>query len=1060
MLENTYNQEILNLSTSESLDDDLVIHFDGTYDFIYDQNSTYIDGGVYTERTISLWFQVDDKDISDRKQIIYEEDGTTRGLKIYVEDGRLFFDVWNQIGNEWSGSYSSTNEIASNNWHHVSLVLDEQEELANSQAKPFTAYLDGVDIDEGEGEQPDLVDIGIGGLNPNNNQETGGSGENGYSIDDVRVYNRALTAEEIALLFNPNDDPKAVNDITVTVENTEVIILPSILLDNDTDADDDILRLSAVGNVTNGSISQNSEGNLVFMPEFNFSGDASFEYTISDGQGGTDTATVTVNVLPATKPVPIGTNLHRLVDWSPELPFLDGFKSARTWITQDIDVTIDEEGEYVNTWNTKESDLLDLDENGWVKSLPAPEDDPEYSSVGTLMFREVNNYPEGKYVVLYEGEGTIEYKFDARKDEDASTPGRDVIDVTSSNAGIWLRISSTDPNNTGDYLRNIKVIQEKYEYADSQIFNPDFLDVMQYFDTLRFMDWMGTNNSQQSEWSERPRPDSSIFSTNMASVEEMVELANRTDTDPWFTIPHMATDEYVTNFAQYVKDNLNPDLKVYVEYSNEVWNRDFEQGSWVEKQGNEEWSESLAGNYTKRIDWYSKRTTEITQIWDEVFDTDKDQVIGVLGAQAANSWTANRALQFKWTEDPMSHEEYGIDAIAIAPYTGSYLGNPENEEEVESWTTDPDDGLDKLFEELTEGGVLSTGPEGGAFQQAYDWTEAYFNLANQEDLSLITYEVGQHLRGNNGTEENQAITDLFVAANRDARMGELYQEYFSTLSELGVDLSMNYSDVSAYNKWGSWGVLEHINQESSPKFNILKSLTAKNVHHLPPQLGRLKDNLSSLGLIVEGDTLTLKANYTDVNIKDFHNLEFAWGDDSPIDLEEKTPLLGEIGKASGSHIYNSEGIYTAKLTVTDQENLVDENSLSVTVAKKIDLDWRPGSTSQTINLTGNGQIRVNILGTANFDVAEIDPTSVRADDEKDVLLNGGGIGAKANNFILEDTNDDGWQDLALFFGKSDLRSVVETNSELLINDNQIYLLGNSSQLESGYFFGTEQASDI
>ncbi len=1039
-----------------NLSDDLLINFYGQYNFNSDGDPIDIDRGVYGKRTISLWFQVDDKDLDDRQQVIYEEDGTTRGLKIYVENGRLFFDVWNQIGNEWSGTYSSTNAIASDTWHHVALVLDAEEELD----KPFTAYLDSKDIDEGEGEWPDGVDIGVGGLNPNNNRRTGGTGENGYSIDDVRVYNRALTAKEITLLFNPNDNPEAVEDTTVTVENTEVIILPSLLLENDTDADKDSLSITAVGNVTNGSITQNSEGNLVFMPDFNFSGDASFEYTISDGQGGTDTAEVTVTVLPATKEVPIGTNLHRLVDWSPQLPFLDGFKSARQWITQDIDVTIDDDGEYVNTWNTREAELLDLDENGWVKSLPDPEDDPQYSSVGTLMYRDVDNYPSGKYVVLYDGEGTIEYRFDAQKDEDESTPGRDVIDVNPSQAGIWLRISSTDPNDTGDYLRNIRVLPEKYEYADSQIFNPDFLDVMQHFDTLRYMDWMGTNNSQQGEWSERPLPDSSIFSTNMASVEEMVELANRTYTNPWFNMPHMATDEYVTKFAQYIKDNLNPDLKVYVEYSNEVWNRDFEQGTWVEEQGKEEWSESLAGDYTKRIDWYGKRTTEITQIWDEVFDDDKDRVIGVLGAQAANPWTAYRALQFKWTEDPKSYEEYGLDAIAIAPYTGSYLGNPENEEEVESWTEDSDGGLDKLFEELTEGGVLSTGPEDGAFQQAYDWTDTYVDLAKQQDLSLITYEVGQHLRGNNGTEENQAITDLFVAANRDPRMGELYQEYYSTLSELGVDLSMNYSDVSAYNKWGSWGVLENINQESSPKFNVLKSITAKNVHHLPPSLGALKDNLSALGLIVEGDTFQLKANYTDVNVKDFHNLELAWGDDSPVEVEEKTPLLGEIGRVSKEHVYDTEGIYTAKLTVTDDENLVDEKSVSVKVAKKIDLDWRPGATSPTINLTGNGQIRVNILGRADFDVAEIDPTSVRAEDERDVLLDGGGVSAKANNFRLEDTNDDGWKDLVLFFGKSNLRSAVETNSESLIDDDRIYLLGTSSQLESGYFFGSEGANDI
>ena len=132
-------------------------------------------------------------------------------------------------------------------------------------------------------------------------------------------------------------------------------------------------------------------------------------------------------------------------------------------------------------------------------------------------------------------------------------------------------------------------------------------------------------------------------------------------------------------------------------------------------------------------------------------------------------------------------------------------------------------------------------------QQSYYWTENYTNLAELHDLDLITYESGQHLRGNNGVEDNQSITKLFTTANKDPRMGEVYQEYFSTLNELGVDLSVNYTDVSSYNKWGSWGALEHINQPSSPKYNVLKSLTANNNNNLPPQLGRINTNLSNWG---------------------------------------------------------------------------------------------------------------------------------------------------------------------------------------------------------------------
>ena len=398
-----------------------------------------------------------------------------------------------------------------------------------------------------------------------------------------------------------------------------------------------------------------------------------------------------------------------------------------------------------------------------------------------------------------------------------------------------------------------------------------------------------------------------------------------------------------------------------------------------------------------------------------------------------------------------------MDAIAIAPYFGSYLGNPTYEAQLESWIDDddPDVALDKLFEEITQGGVLDNGYAGGALQQAYDWTTAYIDLADRQDLDLITYESGQHLNGNSGVQDNQAVGDLFIAANRDPRMGEVYQEYFTTLHELGLDLSMNYTDVSRYNKWGSWGVLENIAQEDSPKYNVIKTATTKNIQDLPPVLGALTDNLSNLGIIVEGDSLSLSANYTDVGITDFHTVEFDWGDGSPIDREEQTPLLGDIGNISGSHVYDSEGVYTATLSVTDDDNLASTKSVAVTVAEKIDIDWNPGSKKQEIKLTGNGNIPVAILGTTDLDVSTIDPTSVRADDSKDTLLDGRDISPIANQFNYEDTNNDGFQDLVMFFGKSDLRDVVTPNLDPLLGDNEIYLLGTSSQLDSGYFFGSE-----
>ena len=1000
---------------------------------------------LYSNRTVSLWFKVDDL-TSDRPQLIYEENGLTQGLDIYFEDGRLLFKTWNQEGNERSGNYISTDAIASNTWHHAALVLDA------SSTQPLRAYLDGAILDPITGQPASQANAGVGGLNSAAEIK---SEAQGYSVKDIRIYERSLNSEEIALLYQPNQDPVATEDISLTVENEEIVLFADFLLENDFDPDGDRLSIDGVGNAFNGTVSLNHEHNIVFTPESNFNGETSFEYIVDDGRGGTDTGKVNLTVLAATSPIPVGTNLHRLADWSPQLPFLNGFKSARQWLTQDINVTTNEDGQYINTWNTGEFADLDLDENGWIKSLPEPEDDPEYTSVGTILYRDVGQYPGGEYVVLYEGEGTLKYSFDAQKDEAASTPGRDVINVDPTNAGVWLRITETDPNDTGDYLRDIKIMPAEYEYADNQIFNPTFLAKIQPFNTLRFMDWMATNNSTQGEWDNRPTPESAVFSGEIASVESMVELANRTDSDPWFTMPHQATDEYVTNFAQYVRENLDPQLQIYIEYSNEVWNLDFDQGWWVEEQGIDDFADYNAGDFAKRIDWYGKRTIEITQIWDEVFDADKERVVGVMSGQAANLWTARRPLEYQWAEEPLSHAEYGIDALSFAPYFGSYLGKPEYEAEIESWIEDEDGGLDKLFQELTTGGLLADAPQNGSLQQSYSWTENYRTLANQHNLDLITYESGQHLRGNSGVEDNQALTNLFIAANRDPRMGEIYQEYFTTLDELGVDLSVNYTDVSSYNKWGSWGVLENIHQPSSPKYSVLESLVANNNNNLAPQVGTLTSNLSNLGLIVAGDTFNLEANYTDVGLQDYHAIEFDWGDDSLLDSETKNPLLGDLGKAVGSHVYNSEGTYTATLSVTDDDNLATSKSLSVIVANKIEIDWKPRSTSPKTSLAGNGEIRVALFGSENFSVESVNPNSVKADDNKDSLLNGQGASIIKNRTSFQDINSDGFQDLILVFNQSSLRSVVETNNDLLIDDSQIYLFGTNSNSESNFFFGVE-----
>jgi len=90
-----------------------------------------------------------------------------------------------------------------------------------------------------------------------------------------------------------NDAPIAQDDSAVTDEGTPVIILP---LPNDSDPDGDPLEIESVINPDNGVV-EILGTELVYTPDPGFDGVDTFTYTVSDGRGGTSTATVFIAVV-------------------------------------------------------------------------------------------------------------------------------------------------------------------------------------------------------------------------------------------------------------------------------------------------------------------------------------------------------------------------------------------------------------------------------------------------------------------------------------------------------------------------------------------------------------------------------------------------------------------------------------------------------------------------------------------------------------------------------------------------------------------------------------------
>jgi hypothetical protein len=511
----------------------------------------------------------------------------------------------------------------------------------------------------------------------------------------------------------------------------------------------------------------------------------------------------------------VGTNLNGLVYWSTEWVLNDLMKSAGGWYTQ---------GSVNGTWqwDTGEQGQLDLDADGWVRSLPASDSSAKFRVVSALMRSNSlpGAYPDGQYTVLYDGQGMIEYDFAAKKNIGLSKPGRDVLDV-KGDGGILLRITKTDPN---DYIRNIRVLLPQAD--ESQRFHAKFLADMKRYRVVRFLNVFDIPHQPTGEWSKRTKPSYARWNgPNGAPIDLAFELANASGADPWIPLPFAVSDEYARESAKLAKATLSPQRQVYLEYSNEVWN--FAQpfntgGTWIENKAKSEWPNSTRDPYRLRLNWYAKRTIELCRIWKGEFGDQAQRVKCVLSAQAGSTTVGKEVLDCpEWAAQTGKACGAEADAFAVAPYFGLVAGK-NMLSTIRGWTQQPGGGLDQLFE--------SGGPDwaknNSYVKTALGYVDANRALAQAYQLPLITYEGGQHFVFLPEAHNEPDVKDFFIQANRDARMGELYRAFLAGWKERGGQLFVHFMSTSSFDKWGSWGAKEYQNQDevtpaAAPKYKAL-----------------------------------------------------------------------------------------------------------------------------------------------------------------------------------------------------------------------------------------------
>jgi len=545
-------------------------------------------------------------------------------------------------------------------------------------------------------------------------------------------------------------------------------------------------------------------------------------------------------------------NIMGLNYYATEWTLVDGFKRAAGWVTGcagNCTSPACPAGTGWQVFNTNEQGRLDLDSQGWVRSLPAATDNSVcYRTASAVVFQTNNRTRQsGHYTILYEGEGALEYRGGGQVV--SRSPGRDVLNIPDG-AGLVLAITGTNPAN---YLRNIRVLwpggicnNNQFDYAENgavcaargqtytsfeqnyatQIFHPFFLRDLRQYRAIRSMQLLRTNDNINTltSWSQVPTMNHAFWSDQATSPpwELPFRLSNRLHADAWINIPTKADDGFILSAAHLARWALNTPLKVYVEYGNEIWNNAWPYtyaNQWVLQQGRARWGSGFDQNVTRQS-WFGMRSQQICNTWKQVFGDQADRVVCVMGGFSATPWINQQSLSCPlWASDPANPTGANcagnMDALAIAPYFAGYMGNPPFLPTLQAWMQEPDGGFNSLFAEI----------ENVAMPQIADFIQRNATLANSYGLDLVAYEAGAHLIGTGSLANNAAVSGFFGAANRDPRMGDMYARYMNLWKDNGGRLNAIYNSVSPSNNDGSLGTKEYQTQPRSeaPKFDAILS---------------------------------------------------------------------------------------------------------------------------------------------------------------------------------------------------------------------------------------------
>jgi hypothetical protein len=509
----------------------------------------------------------------------------------------------------------------------------------------------------------------------------------------------------------------------------------------------------------------------------------------------------------------MGVSLDGLGDGGRGKPFLDLAKTLRGWtqIGGSNPAPIDEHG-----WPTTDAQTVLFDVRPFGAWKP-PVDDPEAFQPDW----------SGTYKMSFQGQAVLGFNEELRSQVlnqkyDPATNLTTADLVVPKGVGLvamtFSQTKRTADSPAGSGFTKLKVMRPGYGLDTKTDFNPDFIKSLKPFAVLRFMDFLDTNHNpgfygdpghHALEWKDRHVPDDATqveYGNKYGGAwEYVIELAKLTGKDIWINIPVAATDDYIKNLAQLLKQGLPPTTNIYIEHSNEVWNFGFPQYTYNKlaavnevKQGDSKLnSDGSADQEVWAHRRHAERLIQIGNIFRDAFGPSDAARIRPVYASFTIFPEAYYQDVFSWVEKNYGSPKDYFYAIADACYYGPGKASPTA-------------GTDELIR---------------AMRDDSDANEKYRaplqRLAEHYELKHCQYECGP------GWDVGK-LTNVanFIEASRDPGMKDLIvHDIQDNWLAKGGDIYIYFSHVGGYSRFGCWGLSEDIANLNTPKWQAIYQVT-------------------------------------------------------------------------------------------------------------------------------------------------------------------------------------------------------------------------------------------